>query len=192
MKTAIIIICYLITVCIGTVWAQMDEDENVIGLYFDETGETDCLTSVPTHSQIPCYIVLTRPTFSDLYGFELGFQYSSELIHLGTTFENDQALNFGSEGNLIVGFGIPTYTSDATLLATLNMMYVDVSNTPASLILSGASPSSLDSAYPAVLLAEGEVISTALHDPVFPHQMNGVCEFEDRDAAWSEVKSIYR
>ncbi len=176
----------------GVASAVIDDDDNVIGLYFDPDADSDCLDSVPPNSQIPCYIVLTRPTFSDLYGFELGFDYGSELIHLGTSFSNSQALNLGSPGNLVVGFGSPSYTSSATLLATLDMMYIDISNTPATLTLRGSEPSSLDPAFPSVLLAGGEIISTGLHDPTYPFQMNGFCSYEDRPAAWSEVKSLYR
>ncbi len=176
----------------GVALAVIDEDDNVIGLYFDTDADSDCLEAVSTNSQVPCYIVLTRPTFSDLYGFELGFQYGSELIHLGTTFANSQALNLGADGNLVVGFGSPTYTSDATLLATLNMMYIDISNTPTTLTLSGSDPSSLDPAYPSVLLAGGEIISTGLHESAFGFQMNGSCSFENNPAAWGEVKSVYR
>ena len=176
----------------GVALAVIDEDGNVIGMYFDTDGDSDCLEAVSANSQVPCYIVLTKPTFSDLYGFELGFQYGSELIHLGTTFANSQALNLGSDGNLVVGFGSPTYTSDATLLATLNMMYSDMSNSPTTLTLSGSDPRSLDPAYPSVLLAGGEIISTGLHESALGFQMNGSCSFENSLAAWGEVKSLYR
>jgi len=172
--------------------AVIDENENVIGLYFDTDADNDCLDTVGALSQVPCYIILTNPTFSDLYGFEIGFDYGGELLHIGTTLASSEAIDVGSDGNMIVGFGSPTSTQTATLLATLDMMYIDMSNTPTTLALRGSDPSSLDPAFPTVLLADGELISMALHDTPFPYQMNGVCSFEDTDAAWDEVKSIYR
>ncbi len=176
----------------GAASAVIDDEDNVIGLYFDPDADADCLEAVSPNSQVPCYIVLTRPTFSDLFGFELGFEYGSELIHLGTTFANSEALNVGGGDNLVVGFGSPTFTNDATLLATLDMLYIDMSNTPATLTLKGADPSSLDPEFPSVLLADGVIISTGLHEPTYPFQMNGICSFEDHQAAWGGVKSLYR
>lgn len=172
--------------------AVIDEDDNVIGLYFDTDGNTDCLESVSPNSQVPCYIILTHPTFSELNGFELGFDYGSELIHLGTTLAVSDALNVGSDGNLVVGFGSPLYTDEATMLATLNMMYLDPAGTPTTLTLHGSNPSSLDAAYPSVLLDDGVIISTGLHDSHMNFQMNGICGFEDQAKEWGGVKSLFR
>lgn len=172
--------------------AVIDEDENVIGLYFDTDADSDCLESVVTHSQIPCYIILTNPTFSDLYGFELGFDYGDQLLHLGTILASSEAIDIGSDDNMIVGYGSPTSTETATLLATLNMMYIDSANSPAKLSLRGSNPSSLDPAFPTVLLADSEMVSMALHSSPFPNQMNGICTYVDEAAAWAGVKSIYR
>ncbi len=172
--------------------AVIDEDDNIIGLYFDTDADSDCLEAVSPLSQVPCYIILTNPTFSDLHGFELGFEYGSELLHLGTTLACSEAINVGSDDNLIVGFGSPTSTETATLLATLDMMYIDMSSTPATLTLHGSDPSSLDPSYPTVLLSDGELVSTGLHSSAFPHQMNGVCAYVDEPAAWSDVKSMFR
>jgi hypothetical protein len=180
------------TLLCGPATAVIDEDENVIGLYFDTDADSDCLEAVNPHSQIPCYIILTNPSFSELYGFELGFDYGGELLHLGTTLAMSEAINVGSDDNLIVGFGSPTSTETATLLATLNMMYIDMSNTPTNLALRGSSPSSLDPAFPTVLLADGELVSTALHSSDFPYQMNGFCEFVDQSASFDGVKSMFR
>ncbi len=189
MRTSLLLIVTLLVA--STALAVIDENQNVIGLYFDTDADTDCLESVGLNSQIPCYIILTNPTFSSLRGFELGFDYGSELLLLGTELAQSEALNAGSEGNLVVGFGSPAQTETATLLVTLNMMYIDMDNTPTSLTLHGANPSSLDSAFP-VILTENELIATSLHNSRFSHQMNGVCQFTDLPAAWDEVKTLYR
>ncbi len=191
MKTTLLCVLLAIAVAANSL-AVIDEDDNVIGVYFDAEATTDCLEAVVPMSQVPCYIILTNPTFSDLYGFEVGFDYGSELLHLGTTIANSEALNMGEDDNLIVGFGSPTYTDEATLLATLNMMYLDPANSPTNLVLRGSYPSSLDGAFPSVLLADGEIISTALHSSAYNYQMNGSCSFDDQSAGWDEVKSLYR
>ena len=189
-KTIILLMAALLLA--SSAFAVIDDDDNVIGLYFDPDAESDCLDSIGSNSQIPFYVVLTRPTFSELYGFELGYEYGSELIHLSTTFANSEALNVGEDDNLVVGFGSPSATQDATLLATLNMMYIDMGNTPTTMTLKGSDPSSLDPAYPSLLLAGGEIISTGIHQPTYPYQVNGICTFEDTQVPWDGVKSLFR
>jgi hypothetical protein len=190
MMKSLLLLCAALLLATSAL-AVIDEEENVIGLYFDTDADTDCLDSVSSNTQIPCYIILTNPTFSNLRGFELGYDYGSELMHLGTELANSQAMNVGSTGNLVVGFGAPTQTEEATLLATLNMLYIDMNNSPTSVTLRGSSPSSLDPAFPSVV-TEDEMISTRLHESQFTHQMNGVCQYTDLPAAWDEVKSLYR
>ncbi len=182
----------LVLLVAGSALAVIDENENVVGLYFDTDADSDCLPSVSAPSQIPCYIILTNPNFSDLHGFELGFDYGDELMHLGTTLAVNESINVGDNDNLIVGFGQPTSTQSATLLATLNMMYMDMDNSPTTMSLRGSNPSSLDPELPTALLADGELISLALHNPEFPYQMNGFCEYVNEPAAWAEVKTMFR
>ena len=188
----ILIAALLALLVAGNSLAVIDEDDNVIGLYFDSGADIDCLEAVAGMSQVPCYIVLTNPTFSELHGFELGFDYGSELLYLGTTLAVSDALNVGEGNNIIAGFGSPLSTDEATHLATLNMMYTDTGGNPTTLTLHGSDPTSLDSAYPTVLLADGVLMSTELHDSQMNYQMNGICGFEDQVLEWDGVKSLYR
>ena len=172
----------------------IDPGDNVIGAYFDLDADTDCIEGVDLNTPLPIYIILTRPTFSELYGFEFGIDYGSNLILMDRFFANSQSLNIGSGDNFIVGFGSPTATEDATLLVTLSMLHMGTTNSPSQFILSGSQPSSLDPDYPTVLLADDELLSTGLHSEYRPYTylINGRCGFEDQEIAWDQVKSLYR
>ena len=77
-----------------------------MGPYFDLDADVDCIEGIDLNTQLPIYIILTRPTFSELYGFELGLDYGSNLILIGQEFANSQALNVGSGDDFIVGYGL--------------------------------------------------------------------------------------
>jgi hypothetical protein len=190
----IITLVAAILLCACSAQAIINPEDNVIGPYFDESADLDCIEGVDMNTQLPIYIILTRPTFSEIYGFELGLDYGNNLVMIGQNFSNSEALNVGSGNEFIVGFGSPTYTSDATILLTLSMLHLGTQDTPTFFALRGSQPSSLDPAFPSVLLSEGEIISTALHSEFRPYTylINGQCGFEDEGRSWDGVKSLYR
>jgi len=177
-----------------TALAIVNPNENVMGPYFDAAADLDCLEGVESNTELPIYIILTRPTFSELHGFEFGMDYGSNLILIGQAFANSEALNVGSGDDFIVGFGSPTYTDEATLLITLSMLHLGTATSPSYFALRGSQPSSLDPAYPTVLLSDGELLSTALHSEYRPYNnlINGQCGFEDEGRSWDGVKTLYR
>jgi hypothetical protein len=65
---------------------------------------------------------------------------------------------------------------------------------PSFLVIHGSEPSSLDPAYPTLLLAGEEIMSTALHSESRPiaNLVNGRCGFEDEGRTWDGVKTLYR
>lgn len=190
----ILVSIFLLVFCASSVFAVINPEDNVIGPYFDESADLDCLEGVDMNTQLPIYIILTRPTFGELYGFELGLEYGSSLVLVGQEFSNTEALNVGGGDDFIVGFGSPTYTSEATLLMTLSMLHLGTTDTPTYFTLRGSDPSSLDPAYPTVLLPGGELLSTALHSEFRPYTylINGQCGFDDEGRSWDGVKSLYR
>jgi hypothetical protein len=178
----------------GPAFAILNPEDNVIGPYFDPSADLDCVEGLGMNAQIPVYIILTNPTFNELYGFEMGLDVDGNLIVLGEEFQNAQALNVGSSGNYIVGFGQPTYTEQATILMTLNVLHLGTPESPSHIALHGASPCSVDDNLPAVLLADGEIMPMALHSEYrnFVYVVNGSCSFENEEVSWDGVKSLYR
>ena len=124
----------------------------------------------------------------------MGMDYGNNLIMIGQEFANTEALNVGNGDDFIVGFGSPTYTDEATLLVTLSMLHLGTVDSPTFFNLRGSQPSSLNPAYPTVLLEDGELISTGLHSEYRPYSflINGHCGFDDEGRTWDGVKSLYR
>jgi hypothetical protein len=193
MKALLILVVFVLAAA-PAARAVINPGENIIGPYFDLEADQDCIEGIEANAQIPVHIILTRPTFSELYGFELGLDYDSSLILLDRVFPSQQVLDMGTGDNLIVGFGQPWPTSEATLLVTLSILHMGSADAPASLTLRGSQPSSLDPDYPTVLYDGDQLLSTGLHSDYrpFPYLINGRCGFEDEGRTWDGVKTLYR
>ncbi len=140
----------------------IDPDANMMGLYLDvDAAEQPFVEGLAAFSTTQVYAVLTNPTFDELHGFEFGYSLDGNGMVLATAFANPQALNVGTGTNFIVGFGAPTTCTEATLLLTLDVMYMDATTTSALGLLIGPSdPSSIPgSGLPIMLLANGELLT---------------------------------
>lgn len=142
----------------GSAFAVVDPDANSVGFYSDLTADTVKMTVDP-FSTNNVYVILTMPDFDELFGFEFGYDIDGSVIVLSALFDNPQALDVGGPGNHIVGFGSPTTTTEATLLATMSVLYTDGASGPATLTLTGTEPSSIMPELPTLLLANGVLIT---------------------------------
>lgn len=180
----------------GSAFAIVDEDPNMVGMYFDMTADNYCADAA-AYATIPAYLILTNPDFDALYGFEVGYETEGGAINvLSTTFANPQALDVGQPGNHIVGFGAPTTCEPATLLATLSVLYMETAGAPVYFTLTGTEPSSNDMGLPTLLLAGGELITAGYStiDGMYVATINGVCEdiVATDEITFDGVKSLYR
>ncbi len=175
--------------------AIVDNDPNMLGIYFDLNADITCLEDVTPYAQVPAYVILTNPTFEFLGGYEFGFQVEGNAIILSAIMEG-QALDVGSAGNHIVGLGEPLLTSEITLLSTLTVLYSDTALAPVLFFLGGTDPSSLDPMLPTILYGEGELMSLGTSSvPGSPCAViNGVCEdvVATDNTTLDSLKSLYR
>ena len=180
----------------STAFAVVDADPDMIGMYFDTTADTACLTGVAPYATIPAYIVLTNPTFEGLYGFEVGYELIGEGMVVASTFANPQALDVGFAGNHIVGFGSPTLTTDATVLINLSVLYMDTTMNPLAFNIGASYPSSNELGLPSLLLDGGVIVTAGFStiDGVNAAAINGVCEdvVATEPMSFDSVKSLYR
>lgn len=177
----------------SSAFAVVDPDPNMMGMYFDLSADTVCINASPFTPQT-AYLIVTNPSFDALYGFEAGITLEGTGLVTGVTFANPQALNVGTPTNMIVGFGAPSATSEATLLATIAMFYTDATGGALGFRLHGTEPSSMDPAFPVVLLAGGELMSYGLSaaDGLVA-QINGDCAVvATEEISFDSVKSLYR
>jgi len=180
----------------GSAFAVVDPDTNMLGIYFDETADTPCIEGVAPYSQIPTYVILTMPNFDYLYGIEFGYDKTANLTVLSTTWTDPAVTDVGQAGNHIVGFGNPWPTSEATVIATMNVMYMETAGAPASFALKGSDPSSIDPMLPTALLNNGELITlgTSTLPGTASAQINGGCVdvVATETSTLDAVKSLYR
>lgn len=92
--------------------AQIDWSEGFIGIYSDSDGSGVCLpdTLIPAN----LYIVLETEEVA-VSGFQAGMQGSNGIIVSGISF-GCAAVNLGTNGDIIVGYGEPKPVSDGKVV----------------------------------------------------------------------------
>lgn len=180
----------------STAFAVVDEDPDMLGIYFDLSADVACVEGVAPYATVETYVVLTNPSFDELYGIEFGYDKTANLTVLSTTWADPAVTDVGSPGNHIVGFGSPWETTEATVIATLSVLYLETGGAPASFSLKGSNPSSIDPMLPTVLLAAGELrtLGTSTLPGAVSAVINGACEdvVATDTATFDAVKSLYR
>lgn len=93
---------------------------NSFGLYLDQGGSSVCMpdTLVMTQAFLICEVELE----GGVHGFELNLQGDPGILILSPTFPVN-AINLGSSGDFVVGFGVPVPIVDGEcLLATFDIL----------------------------------------------------------------------
>ncbi len=171
-------------------------DQNYLGLYFDTLGDQNCLevSTVTPYVPMNLYLLLMNPDFDSLYGFEAGLTIEGPVLILSVDFAVDEALNVGTNDNMIVGYGVPQTTSQATLLATFSLLYSSVSMEPVCFRLHGTTPSSIDPQYPTLLLADGVLMMAGVDPGPYGDctAMIGECVSATEECTFESLKALYR
>ena len=178
----------------ASAFAIVDPDDDMMGFYFDLEADYPCIEDAAPYSTHDLFLIVTRPTFDEILGFEAGFTIEGEGMVLSVEFSVENFINVGTNDNMIVGFGEPLPTTPATLLATLSVMYMDTTMGPLFFYLHGSEPSSMDPLYPVVLLDGGVLQSMGISAAVGPTaQVNGGCLVVATDnVSFDSIKSLYR
>jgi hypothetical protein len=113
-----------LTMIASSAFAIVDTGTSSLGIYFDNSGDTNCFVPAPA-TPFNAYFIMASPAVANMGGFEFAWRFSPDVVPapfiLGTTLPA-QALNIGTNYNFIVGLGGGLVTSEATVLVTLNMM----------------------------------------------------------------------
>ncbi len=193
MKKMIILLLSLFVA--SSALAVVDEDPNMLGIYFDLSADTPCIEGVAPYDQMPGYVILTNPTPESIGGYEFGYLVEGNAIILGVVMEGT-ALDVGGAGNHIVGLGEPLMTSETTLLATMTVLYTDTTMAPVLFTLSGTQPSSIDPMLPTILYGDGVLMTLGTSSlPGTPCALiNGICDdvVTTENTTFDSFKSLYR
>ena len=123
MRTSITILVALVLMGgVATVNAGLDPDPDGLGIYFDQYGNSN-MHDINPFTPFPMYIVLTWPTFTELYGWQAAVREAdtSILYMLSCGFPGGGA-NVGTGMQFSVGYELPLVTNTATVLATMQVM----------------------------------------------------------------------
>jgi len=176
--------------------ATIDPDPDSMGFYFDTGAEMPCVDGVENMDTLTIYLILTNPTAQEIFGWEAGYDTVGDIALLSTEINCPSAccMSVGGPQNLIIGFGVPLPTSEALILAEITILYMNEELAPVDFILHGTEPSSLDPAYPTILLAEGVLQSTGISSAGGSMaQINGGCSVVSVEPLKFEyIKALYR
>ena len=199
MRILFVLLCLLFATSASAV---IDPDTNSMGFYFDVNADV-YEYSTASYVVVPVHVILTRPDFDIIYGYEFSYEIIGNAMVSSRSFYgpylNDPDIVAGweiSPGNFrVTGMAYPT--SPATPLCTLHIFVMDAN--PSGFELKGAQPNSVPgSVTPTVLLA-GDVnvpigVSAGLvdGDTQVCAYINGSGVVASDKASWDSVKSLYR
>lgn len=175
--------------------ALAQSGSNMLGLYFDPDGQTNCLevSDVTPFSMLNLYLVLQNPDFGYLSALEAGLTIEGPIILVTVEFV-EVWINVGSDENLIVGFATPIPLAEVTHLATFSMIYTSTGQETVCFRLHGTTPSSIDPAYPTLLTEDNELVMASLNPGPYGDCTAeiGYCVSATEDQTFDRLKSLYR
>ncbi|MFN2370781.1 MAG: hypothetical protein ABR506_06450 [Candidatus Krumholzibacteriia bacterium] len=183
----------------GYALAQMDPDDDGIGIYFDPCACVNCVPMEPGPQQ--GYIVITHPTSQQagVGGWEAKIWVEGPGVITNVAFEGN-AINFASRADeYIVGIQIPLYNPfmyPAVIVATIDFLLTDDA-TPLQWYIDAVYFHSAPEEQPAYLDGDDYNIIIPLQQPtggptIPVATINGDCAVPTTEASWGGVKSLYR
>ncbi len=192
MKKLFIILSFLLIASSSS--AVVEPGDNMMGFYFDQDADVYSIYNVPPFSSVTMYLTLVNPTFEFLYGFEVGFHMDGTALFTSMIYTNPQVIDVGIIGNNIVGFGEPTSMTQANILATLTVLYMDDDGCdPVDFYMHGTTPSSINPDFPTLLLENEELMIAGVSRSDGPSStIYGDCTVPTTGSTLGGIKSLYR
>ena len=195
-----LVVLLMLSLMATSAFAVVDPDDDMMGIYFDLNADVVCASASPVTHRI-AYIMYTNPTLPTTRGFECQVSYvaGDNNTSISATYPvstTDVGVKAAPAFNFIAGFANPLPTSAATVLATLDIFYLNFSGPSMDIFLGPAVPSSSDLGLPMVLredFSQMDVGTSVL--PGGPAaQINApVCLVVDNeDASFGAVKALFR
>jgi hypothetical protein len=203
-----IVLAFALCLTTGTSFALMDDGVSSLGIYIDNTGDYNCFAPAP-FVPFNLYFIIARPEVASMGGFEFAWRFQPvptvmPIITALTLPPN--ALNIGTNYNLIVGLGSGLITTEATIVATASLIALSAIDPNTYLQAGPATPAShpLHAAYnnfddPAQIIdltfstvdGVGVVIDSAgwVVPGVFKFNCAGV---PTESETWSGVKALFQ
>ncbi len=197
MKRLMLLLACVALLMAGNAFAQLDPDDDGIGIYVDPCGCTNCVPLAEgTHT---LYLVITHASAPDgVHGWECSINWDGPVLpydwaYEGLAFNADNAPEFG------VGLAEPLvnpYTFPAILVMEFTAIITDES-VATNFYIDAWRWHSLDEEVPAYLngadIYEILPLQQVTGGPDIPvATFNGDCAVATEDLTWSSVKQLYR
>lgn len=198
-KTALVLIGILLLASSG--FAQLDPDDDGIGVYFDPCACVNCITMDVGAQR--AFLVITHPTSPlGVGGWEAKMWVEGPAFLTGVDISpnpDDDALNLGTPPEYIVGSVVPQinpYTYPAVVVAIIDFLITDTT-TPVTFWVDGIRFHSLPEKVPAYLDGADNNIIKELKQATggrdFPvATVNGDCAVAVEQESWGGVKALFR
>jgi hypothetical protein len=186
-----LMIAFILVLFAQAAFAVVDPRPDVMGVYFDETGDQICNDTVIPFTPFSVWIVYTNPTPAMILGFEAGYFLNGTLLQIAIFWPCDIVFPFPPDlDDLHVICGEPFPTSQATPLVHFQYMHLPPPDVPeVTFHLEKASGSSLPGDNPYVILADGSPFEVLAGEPAYTTSNCGV---PTENMGWGTIKSLYR
>jgi hypothetical protein len=181
----------------GSAMAQLDPDDDGIGVYFDPCACVNCISM--DIGERTAFLVITHPTSPQgVGGWECAMWLDGPAYLLGVEFQG-QAVNVGVAPNYVVGTVDPQvnpFTYPAVVVAVMHF-YISMTSSPVTWWIDGTRWHALPDKVPAYLDGADINIIKELKQstggPQFPvATINGDCAVGVEVESWGGVKALFR
>lgn len=203
MKTVLALL--LVSLMATAAFAVVDEDPDMMGIYFEPTADTNCLT-VGASTPFFMYVCVTNPTAGAIDAYEFGYQVEvpagmeAMIFRLSTNIANlvangvDVGVSGPLGGDVIVGLATPLPGGEVVVVHSFNYMLLAPMTAP--VYLTASSSPSLPGGLPVIQEAGGDLMTLGLSTggPEIPVAvLNGTeCPVAVEQDTWGGLKSLYR
>ena len=191
-------IVFLILVALMLSWgmseAQLNPEPNLLGLYFDEQAEVNCIEGVPPYQIVSMYAILTNPTMDEIVGFEFGLDVVGSTIFMETVVPGNIFWDPVEYVRYVVNFGYPYPLGPINMLVSFTVLYFEPNMAPVAFFMREADVPSGPWDQPGVILPGGEfvpvVVNLSLGD--MTASLNEVCALPTQPRTFEGLKALFR
>jgi hypothetical protein len=192
----------------SSAFALVDDGNSSFGIYFDNAGDVNCLAPTP-FVPFNVYFIIANPEVANMGGFEFQWRFNPAPVAqpIISAFNlPPQALNIGTNYNVIVGLGGGLVTSEATVVASASMILLAAMDPTTYVQVGPATPAShpLHAAYnnfnnPAEIIdlnfstVDGVNVTIGADGWVNPGVAKMSCQgpVATESATWGSVKALF-
>jgi hypothetical protein len=205
MDMKILLILSIVTFGVTSAFAVADPEPNSMGIYFDRSADTNCLTS-PAGTPFFTYLILTNPTPDAINAYELGLEIvvpagmEGQFFQLSSNIADNLVsgiqvgINGPLGGDYIVGLAGPLPSQPAVILHS--WQHILLALFPVEIFIGASSLPSIPGSAPVFQDADRTLLMQAIAptgDFSYPAAtVNSDCVVGVENMSFGGLKSLFR